>query len=55
MQNIKSKIHIIYQCGFFFGGGSIGLPFAESQLCDIFNFRYVTTFCSTNYCFLLLT
>lgn len=44
MQNIKFKIHIIQQCGFFFGGGSIGLSFAESQLCNIFNFWYTLHF-----------
>lgn len=44
MQNIKSKIPIIYQCGFFFGEGSNGLSFAESQLCNIFNFRYTLHF-----------
>lgn len=44
MQNIKSKIHTIYQCGFIFGGGSIGSSFAESQLCNIFNFHYTLHF-----------
>lgn len=44
MWNIKSKIHIIYQRCFFFSGGSIGLSFAESQLCNIFNFRYTLHF-----------
>lgn len=44
MQNIKSKIHIIYQCGFFSDGGSIDLSFAESQLCNFFNFRYTLHF-----------